>query len=77
MYGPHWRTEPMEPAPELYHGPLPSLEAKSYIRKLEREHIEWVNRREQMKADHHETVELEQQHGQDSKKTTGKTEQSP
>lgn len=35
-------------APEMYSGPIPSLECKALIRKYEKEHSEWVNKRKAM-----------------------------
>jgi hypothetical protein len=32
-------------APELYSGPLPSLECKAFIRKNEQDHVEYLNKK--------------------------------
>lgn len=45
-------TEKAPADPELYKGPLPSFEARAFIRGMEREHAEWVKRRAMMKDQH-------------------------
>lgn len=35
-------------APELYRGPIPSFDCLSCVKNSEREHKEWVNRRQSL-----------------------------
>jgi hypothetical protein len=39
------KAEPVPAAPQLYTGPIPSFECQAFIRQLERNHVEWVERR--------------------------------
>lgn len=44
-------TDHIKEAPPLYRGPLPSMEARRYILKQERDHEEWVETRNRMIED--------------------------
>lgn len=42
----------IEEAPPRYRGPLPSLECRAYVAKLDNEHVEWLAKREAELAEH-------------------------